>query len=82
MALKNIYNEIENESKNKIKDKNMVSMPFSDFCEEHLELIKTLRQGTREELIAEAQEQEDELKAKCKELGVDYNTIEEENEDA
>ena len=74
MALKNIYDDSQ---KNKIKSKDMASMPFDDFVEEHLCLIKILREGSREELLAEAKEQEDELKEKCKEMGVDYNNLEE-----
>lgn len=59
MALKNIYDDSQ---KNKIKSKDMTSMPFDDFVEEHFCLIKILREGSREELLAEAKKQLEELK--------------------
>lgn len=76
-----IYKEVETEKEKEPKGKKKVSMDWEEFADEHLCLIKTLREGSREELLAEAKEQEDELKEKCKEYGVDFNTLEEDEED-
>jgi hypothetical protein len=58
MAIKDIYKEVE---KNKVKGPKVVTMKLCDFVEEHKELIRVLREGSREELLAEAKEQEEEL---------------------
>ena len=60
MGLKNIYSKVEEEKKNKVIPK-IVTIPIKDFIEEHKCLIKTLREGSREELLAEAEKQEEEL---------------------
>jgi hypothetical protein len=81
MALKDIYKKVEEDKSNSPKGKMEVSMEWDDFCEEHFCLIRTLREGSREELLAEAEKQEEELEEKCKEMGVDYDQLEEEYED-
>jgi hypothetical protein len=53
-----VYKEVE---KNKVKGPKVVTMKLCDFIEEHECLIKTLREGSREELLAEAEKQEEEL---------------------
>ena len=70
MPIKDLYKEVESEKKNKIKDSKMYSMPLKDFIEEHKCLIKTLREGSREELLAEAEEQEEELEDCLEEHGM------------
>ena len=70
MALKNLYDETENEKKNKVKEKEVYTMPLEEFIDEHRDLIKILREGSREELLAEAEEQEDELEECLKEHGL------------
>lgn len=60
MAIKDLYKEVEEEKKNKVKPK-VVTMGIKEFCEEHKELIKVLREGSREELLAMADKQEEEL---------------------
>jgi uncharacterized protein YqeY len=67
MALKN---ETENEKKNKVKEKEVYTMPLEEFIDEHKDLIKILREGSREELLAEADEQESELEECLKEHGM------------
>jgi len=57
-----IYNEVEKKS---VKGKDLVSMLLDKFVDEHRCLVDILRTGSREELLAEAEEQEEEL---CKEL--------------
>ena len=79
MAIKDVYNEVESEKKNQIKESEMYSMPLSEYIEEHQCLIKTLREGSREELLAEAEEQEEELEECLKEHGMSEDDIEEED---
>lgn len=79
--LNDVYKGVEDKKSNTTKDKKEVSMEWDEFCEEHFCLIKTLREGSREELLAEAEKQEEELEEKCKEMGVDYDSLEEEYED-
>lgn len=82
MALKNLYNEVENEKKNMVKEDQMYSMPLDEFIEEHKKLIEILREGSREELLAEAESQEDELEECLKEHGMsEGEDNEEENDD-
>lgn len=56
-----IYEEIEHDKSNRPKGKKEIKMEYKDFCEEHKRLIKVLREGSREELLAEAEKQEEEL---------------------
>ena len=70
MSLTKIYSEIEKEKKNSVKSKT-VSMDLNDYIEEHNNLIEVLREGSREELLAEAEKQEDELEECLKEHGMD-----------
>lgn len=65
MALKELYKEKEEEKKNKVSEKKNVTMKLEDFIEEHKKLIKILREGSREELLAEAEKQEEELEEYC-----------------
>ena len=53
-----VYNETQ---QNKVKDSKTYSMPMDEFVNEHTRLIKILREGSREELLAEAESQEEEL---------------------
>lgn len=76
MALKNLYKEVEKNKKNRIKDSEIYTMPVSEFIDEHKSLIKILREGSREELLAEANKQEEELEECLEEHG-----ISEDNED-
>jgi len=66
MALKDTYKEIEKEKENEVDDKEY-SMPLNDFIEEHKKLIKILRKGDKNELMAEADSQEKELNECLKE---------------
>lgn len=82
MAIKDLYNEAKSESSNKVKSTDMYEMPLQEFIDEHMELIKTLREGSREELLAEAKDQEDELKECLKEHNLTWADVEnEDNED-
>lgn len=76
MALNDVYKEVENEKKNKVSEPTSYSMPISEFIDEHKRLIKILREGSREELLAEAKKQEEELEECLEEHGMD-----EENEE-
>lgn len=58
--LKDTYKKIEDTKANTPKSKD-VTMPIEEFCKEHKNLIKILREGSREELLAEAEKQEEEL---------------------
>lgn len=64
MELKKIYKEVEEEKKNKPK---VVTMKIDEFIEEHKKLIKILREGSQEELLEEAEKQEEELEEYCDE---------------
>lgn len=68
--LKNLYNETENEKKNKVKEKEVYTMPLDEFISEHKDLIKVLREGTRDELLAMAKQQEEELEECLEEHGM------------
>jgi len=71
-------NEIYEESQeNKVKGGYKVTMSFEEFAKEHIELIKILLSGSREELIHEAKEQKDELCKYAKEYGYSYEDLEE-----
>ena len=72
MAIKDLYKEVEKEKKNKVKPK-VVTMEIDDFIEEHKELIRVLREGTKEERLAMADKQEEELS--------EYNEEDEEEDD-
>lgn len=61
MSIKDIYKQVENDKSNKTNGKKEVSIPIDEFCEEHKRLIEVLREGSREELLAEAEKQEEEL---------------------
>jgi translation initiation factor 2B subunit (eIF-2B alpha/beta/delta family) len=75
---KKISEVYEDAQKNKVKGSNKVTMDFDEFVEEHLELIKVLTRGSREELIHEAEEQKEELCKYAKEYGYSYEDLEEE----
>lgn len=60
-TIKDVYKKIEEEEENTPKSKKMFTMPMDKFCEEHKRLIEVLREGSREELLAEAEKQEEEL---------------------
>lgn len=77
MAIKDLYNEAK---ANKVDDK-MYSMPLDDYIEEHKKLIKILREGSREELLAEAEDQEDELEECLKEHGMSEDDTMEDDAD-
>ena len=66
--LNNIYSEVE---KARVKGKDVVTMDIMEFIDEHEELIKVLKEGTREELLAMAEEQEEEMEECKKEHGID-----------
>lgn len=70
MMLKNLYNEAENEKKNKIKEKQVHTMSLDEYISEHQELIKVLREGSRDELLVMAKKQEEELGECLKENGM------------
>jgi len=76
MAIKDIYKEIENDKSNTPKGKKKVEMDVEEFIDEHKELIKVLREGSREELLAMAEEQEEELEECLKEHGMSQDTEE------
>ena len=79
MALKEVYKEAEKEKENMVKEDTEYSMPLDEFIEEHKKLIKILREGSREELLAEAESQEEELEECLKEHGM-VDDAEEEND--
>jgi len=70
MSIKKIYSEVESEKKNKIKEK-MAYMSLEEFIKEHKNLIEVLKEGSREELLAEAEKQEDELEKCLKKHGIE-----------
>lgn len=70
MALNDVYKEVESDKKNKVSDPNSYSMPLEEFIDEHKRLIKILKEGSREELLAEAKKQEDELEECMEEHGM------------
>lgn len=80
MALKDTYKEVEEESKNKVKDTS-VKMELDDFIEEHKTLISLLRNGSKKEQMAEADKQEKELEECMKEHGVEGDDDEDDNEE-
>lgn len=59
--LNEVYKEVENKKENTPKGKKKITMGYDEFCEEHKRLIEILREGSREELLAEAEKQEEEL---------------------
>ncbi len=69
MSIKDLYKEVEKNKENEIKNKKY-SMSIDDFIKEHKCLIKTLREGSREELLLEAEKQEKELKKCLKECDI------------
>ena len=79
MAIKEIYEEVEKDKKNKVKGKEEYSMPLNEFIDEHKKLIKILREGKREELLAEADNQEEELEECLEDHGM--STEEDSDED-
>lgn len=58
--LKDIYKKVEEGKGKDVKSKN-VTISIEEFCKEHKNLIKILKEGSREELLAEAEKQEEEL---------------------
>jgi len=71
MSIKKIYNQIEEDKQNQVQDDSMeIKMPIDEFVQEHEDLIEILREGSREELLAEADKQEQELEEKKKEYGI------------
>lgn len=79
MSIKNIYNQVENDKKNQVNDSNVVTMDLQEYLDEHKELVKTLREGSREELLAEAEKQEEEMEECMKEHGIPEDTTEEQD---
>jgi hypothetical protein len=73
--IKEVY---EDSVKNKVKGKDLISMPFNDFVKEHLCLIKILLEGSREDLINESESQKKELCKYLKERGLDFDEAKEE----
>lgn len=64
-SIKEVYSKVEEDKKNKVKENsNIYKMSLEDFIDEHKRLIKILKEGSREELLAEAKKQEEELE-KC-----------------
>lgn len=76
--IKEVYKEVEKEKDNEVED-NKVTMKLCDFVKEHQKLPKILREGTREELLAEANEQEEELEKELKSRGLSEEDFEEED---
>lgn len=71
MSIKKIYNQIEEDKQNQVQDDSMeIKMPIDEFVQEHEDLVEILRTGSREELLAEADKQEQELEEKKKEYGI------------
>jgi uncharacterized protein YqeY len=81
MEIKKLYKEAEMEKKNKVMDKKMYSMPLDKFIKEHKDLVEILREGSREELLAEAERQEEELEKCLKDHGMSAEEDEEEDDD-
>lgn len=57
----------EVESGEKIKVKKDVYMSLDDFVKEHKELIRILKEGSRDELLKEAKKQSEELEDETRE---------------
>ena len=64
MAIKDLYKEAKKEKENEVDDG--VTMTLPEFIDEHTNLIKILRSGSKKELLAEADKQEKELKKYAK----------------
>ena len=62
-SIKEVYSAVEKDKENE-PSSGIYSMPLQDFIDEHTKLIKILREGSRDELLSEANDQEKELK-KC-----------------
>jgi len=79
--LNDVYKEVEEKKSNTPKEKGTYSMPLDAFFKEHLTLVKVLREGSREELLAEAEKQEEELEHCLEKHNMTMEDIEEdENE--
>lgn len=80
-SIKQVYKEVEKDKANAVVDKNTITqtMDLQEFIDEHKELIKVLREGSREELLAEAEDQEEELEEVLKEHGLPPLESEEED---
>jgi aspartate aminotransferase-like enzyme len=76
-SLKKVYSNVEKDKKNQVGNKDVYTMPLQEFIDEHKDLIKILREGSREELLAEAEEQEEELEECLKEHGMSDDSEEE-----
>lgn len=61
MSIKQVYNQVEQDKMNAVKGKPSISIDLQEYIDEHKELIKVLREGSREELLAEAEDKEEEL---------------------
>jgi len=68
-SIKQVYKDVENGKKNQVKS-DTVTMDLQDFIDEHEELVKILRSGSKEELLKEASDQEKELLEEKKKHGV------------
>ena len=81
MSIKNIYKEVEDKKKNEVENNDVVTMELDEFVEEHQCLVKCLREGTREELLAMADKQEEELEKELEDRGMTEDDFEEEEGD-
>lgn len=62
--IKDVYDEAQMEKANKVDDLSGIKLESQqEFIEEHRELIRVMREGSREELILAAEEQEEELES-------------------
>ena len=81
MALKKLYDEVKSDKMNQVKSPETYSMDLEDFFEEHVELIKILRSGSRDELLKEADDQEKELEGCLKQHGMTMADVRDEHGD-
>ena len=81
MALRKLYDEAKNEKMNQASGPETYSMDLEDFIEEHVELIKILRSGSRDELLKEADDQEKELTGCLKQHGMTMADVRDEHGD-
>jgi len=75
MALKKLYDEAKSDKMNEASGPETYSMPLEDMLEEHVELIKILRSGSRDELLKEADDQEKELEGCLKQHGMKMSDV-------
>lgn len=80
MAIKDVYDQVEKDKENKVKDSS-ISMSREDFISEHTNLIKVLRSGDKKAQEAEAAKQEKELADEIGDVSEDEDDDDEEEDE-